>query len=58
MSRHANSPGRTQNEHFSERNALDAKLYKNVEKNITWRIMTAGPLENKRGEPSLVEKKI
>lgn len=45
---------------FQTERPLDVKLYKNVKKKITvtWRIMTAGPLENKRGEPSLVEKKI
>lgn len=60
ITRHANSPGRTQNEHFSERNALSTQNSIKTSKKITvtWRIMTAGPLENKRGEPSLVEKKI
>lgn len=59
ITRHANSPGRTQNEHFSERNALSTQnSIKTSKKTVTWRIMTAGPLENKRGEPSLVEKKI
>lgn len=59
ITRHANSRTHAKRTFFRTERPLHAKLYKTVEKKtVTWRIMTAGPLENKRGEPSLVEKKI
>lgn len=58
ITRHANSPTHAKRTFFRTERPLNAKLYKTSKKiTVTWRIMTAGPLENKRGEPSLVEKK-